>query len=158
MKAMQDIQPAMKKLQKDYKNNPQLLQQKMGELYKEAGVNPLAGCLPLFAQMPILMGMFYALRDLQYTGEPSFLWLPTLSMPDPYYILPVLSALTTFIQSKQSMPDTSSPQNKVMLYFMPIFIGYISFTFPAGLVLYWVVMNIMQIGQQALMNNKNAAA
>ena len=68
------------------------------------------------------------------------------------YILPVLSALTTFVQSKQTMPDTSSAQNKMMLYFMPLFIGYISFSFPAGLVLYWVVMNLMQIGQQALMN------
>lgn len=147
MKAMQDIQPAMKKLQKDYKNNPQLLQQKMGELYKEAGVNPLAGCLPLFAQMPILMGMFYALRDLQYTGEPSFLWLPTLSMPDPYYILPVLSALTTFIQQKQTTTEMNQ-QMKIMMIFMPIFIGWISLTFPAGLVLYWVTMNIMQILQQ----------
>lgn len=147
MKAMQEIQPAMKKLQKDYKNNPQLMQQKMGELYKEAGVNPLAGCLPLFAQMPILMGMFYALRDLQYTGEPSFLWLPTLSMPDPYYILPVLSALTTFIQQKQTTTDMNQ-QMKMMMIFMPIFIGWISLSFPAGLVLYWVTMNIMQILQQ----------
>ena len=147
MKAMQEIQPAMKKLQKDYKNNPQLMQQKMGELYKEAGVNPLAGCLPLFAQMPILMGMFYALRDQQYTGEPSFLWLPTLSMPDPYYILPVLSALTTFIQQKQTTTDMNQ-QMKMMMIFMPIFIGWISLSFPAGLVLYWVTMNIMQILQQ----------
>ena len=88
----------------------------------------------------------------------NFLWIQNISQPDPLFILPVLSALTTFIQSKQSMPDTSSPQNKIMLYFMPVFIGYISFTFPAGLVLYWVVMNLMQIGQQALMNNKTSAA
>ena len=97
--------------------------------------------------MPILMGMFYALRDLQYTGEPSFLWLPTLSMPDPYYILPVLSALTTFIQQKQTTTDMNQ-QMKMMMIFMPIFIGWISLSFPAGLVLYWVTMNIMQILQQ----------
>lgn len=82
--------------------------------------------------------------------------MESIAQPDPYYILPVLSALTTFIQSKQTMPaDTgNNPQGKVMLYFMPLFIGYISFKFPAGLVLYWVVMNIMQIAQQAFLNRK----
>lgn len=64
--------------------------------------------------------------------------------------------MTTFIQSKQTMPDTGNPQNKIMLYFMPLFIGYISLTFPAGLVLYWVIMNIMQIGQQFLMERAAA--
>lgn len=157
-KAMMELQPKMKVVQEKYKNDKMLLNQKMAELYKEQGVNPLAGCLPLLVQMPIMIGIFYGIRDFAYVGPTDFLWMENISLPDPYYILPVLSALTTFIQSKQSMPDTSSPQNKVMLYFMPIFIGYISFTFPAGLVLYWVVMNIMQIGQQALMNNKNAAA
>lgn len=157
-KAMMELQPKMKAVQEKYKNDKVLLNQKMAELYKEQGVNPLAGCLPLLVQMPIMIGIFYGIRDFAYVGPTDFLWMENISLPDPYYILPVLSALTTFIQSKQSMPDTSSPQNKVMLYFMPIFIGYISFTFPAGLVLYWVVMNIMQIGQQALMNNKNAAA
>ena len=147
MKAMQELSPKMKKIQEKYKDNPQVMQQKVGALYKEAGVNPLAGCLPLLIQMPILMGMFYALRDLQYTGEPSFLWLPTLSMPDPYYILPVLSALTTFIQQKQTTTDMNQ-QMKMMMIFMPIFIGWISLSFPAGLVLYWVTMNIMQILQQ----------
>ena len=157
-KAMMELQPKMKAVQEKYKNDKMLLNQKMAELYKEQGVNPLAGCLPLLVRMPIMIGIFYGIRDFAYVGPTDFLWMENISLPDPYYILPVLSALTTFIQSKQSMPDTSSPQNKVMLYFMPIFIGYISFTFPAGLVLYWVVMNIMQIGQQALMNNKNAAA
>lgn len=69
MKAMQELQPALKKLQKDYKNNPQLLQQKMAELYKESGVNPLAGCLPLLIQMPILMGVYYTLYGYNYTGN-----------------------------------------------------------------------------------------
>ena len=137
----------MKKLQTQYKNNPQLLQKEMGKLYKESGVNPVAGCLPLFAQMPILMGMFYALRDLTYTGDPHFLWLETLSNPDPYYILPVLSALTTFIQQKQTTAEVNQ-QMKMMMIIMPIFIGWISLNFPAGLVLYWATMNIMQILQQ----------
>ena len=155
--AMMELQPKMKAVQERYKNDKVLLNQKMAELYKEQGINPLAGCLPLLVQMPIMIGIFYGIRDFEYVGPNSFLWMQNISLPDPYYILPVLSALTTFIQSKQSMPDTSSPQNKVMLYFMPLFIGYISFTFPAGLVLYWVVMNLMQIAQQALMNKKKVA-
>ena len=157
-KAMSAMQPKMKALQEKYKNDKVMLNQKLSELYKQEGVNPLAGCLPLLVQMPILIGIFYGIRDFQYAGPSSFLWMKSIADPDPYYILPVLSALTTFIQSKQSMPDTSSAQNKIMLYFMPIFIGYISFQFPAGLVLYWVIMNLMQIGQQALMNNKTSAA
>lgn len=150
MKAMQELQPEMKKLQEKYKNKPQEMQQKLAALYKEKGVNPLAGCLPLLAQMPILIGIFYAIRDYDYgMVAPSFLWLQNLSDTDPYYILPVLSALTTFIQQKQTMTQTAdNPQMKMMLFFMPLFIGWISMTFPSGLVLYWVVSNIMQILQQ----------
>ena len=147
MKGMQDLQPKMKKLQEQYKNNPQLMQQKIGELYKEAGVNPLAGCLPLIIQMPILMGMFYALQNFSYTGTPGFMWLPTLSDPDPLYILPVLSALTTFLQQKQTTTEMNQ-QMKIMMTVMPLFIGWISLNFPSGLVLYWVTMNIVQITQQ----------
>ena len=156
-KAMSAMQPKMKALQEKYKNDKVMLNQKLSELYKQEGVNPLAGCLPLLVQMPILIGIFYGIRDFQYAGPSSFLWMKSIADADPYYILPVLSALTTFIQTKQTMPATSdggagAAQGKVMLYFMPIFIGYISISFPAGLVLYWVVMNIMQILQQLLMD------
>lgn len=151
-KAMMAMQPKMKAIQEKYKNDKQRLNMELANLYKQENVNPLAGCLPLLVQMPIMIGIFYGIRDFHYVGSANFLWIQSISNPDPMYILPVLSALTTFVQSKQTMPDTSSAQNKMMLYFMPLFIGYISFSFPAGLVLYWVVMNLMQIGQQALMN------
>jgi len=157
-KSMMELQPKMKAIQEKYKNDKVLLNQKLAELYKEQGINPLAGCLPLLVQMPIMIGIFYGIRDFNYVGPTNFLWMQNISQPDPLFILPVLSALTTFIQSKQSMPDTSSAQNKIMLYFMPFFIGYISFKFPAGLVLYWVIMNLMQIGQQVLMERKTSAA
>lgn len=147
MKAMQDMQPEMKKLQEKHKKNPEVLQKEMAKLYKESGVNPLAGCLPLVAQMPILMGMFYALRDFNYVGDPQFLWMSSLSNADPFYILPVLSALTTFIQQKQTSAEMNQ-QTKMMMIFMPLFIGWISCTFPSGLVIYWVVSNLMQILQQ----------
>ena len=164
MKAMQTLQPKLKKLQEKYKDNPQLMQQKLATLYKDAGVNPLAGCLPMLIQMPILMGMYYALFNFDYGGaEPSFLWLPSLSQTDPMYILPVLSALTTFLQTKMSMME-GTPQTKAITIIMPLFIGWISLNFPAGLVLYWVTMNVVQIIQQwwlsrneEINNNKEAA-
>ena len=149
MKAMQEIAPKMKKIQEKYKDNPQVMQQKVAAMYQEAGVNPLAGCLPLLVQMPILMGMYYSLYNLEYPSADAaqFLWLPSLSEADPYYILPILNVLTTFYQTRQTS-DMSNPQMKMMMLIMPLFIGFISINFPSGLVLYWVVMNICQILQQ----------
>ena len=149
MKAMQELSPKMKKLQEKYKDNPQVMQQKVGALYKEAGVNPLAGCLPLIIQMPILMGMYYALYNFTYPSPEAaqFLWLPSMSESDPLYILPVLSAFTTFLQQKMTTTEMNQ-QMKVMMVVMPLFIGWISLTFPSGLVLYWVTMNVVQIAQQ----------
>ena len=148
MKAMQTLSPKMKKIQEKYKDNPQMLQQKMMALYKDSGVNPLAGCLPLLIQMPILMGMYYALFNFHFEdGKDVFFWLPSLSQPDPLYILPVLSALTTYLMQKQTAAEVT-PQMKMMMVFMPLFIGFISLNFPSGLVLYWVTMNVVQIVQQ----------
>ena len=150
MKAMQELSPKMKKIQEKYKDNPQMMQQKIGALYKDAGVNPLAGCLPLLIQMPILMGMYYSLYNFNYPTPESayFLWMTSMSDPDPLYILPVLSALTTFLQQKMTTTDSNNPQMKVMMFIMPLFIGWISINFPSGLVLYWVTMNVVQIVQQ----------
>ena len=149
MKAMQELSPKMKKIQEKYKDNPQVMQQKVGALYKEAGVNPLAGCLPLVIQMPILMGMYDALYNFSYPSPEAaqFLWLPSMSEADPLYILPVLSAFTTFLQQKMTTTEMNQ-QMKIMMTVMPIFIGWISLTFPSGLVLYWVTMNVVQIAQQ----------
>ena len=148
MKAMSELQPKMKALQEKYKDDKVKLQSEISNLYKVSGVNPLSGCLPLVVQMPILIAIFYAIRDYQYAGSTTFLWLASLADPDPTYVLPVISAATTFVQSLQTMPDTSSAQNKMMLYFMPVFIGYISLQFSAGLVLYWIITNLVQILQQ----------
>ena len=124
MRAMQELQPQMKKIQEKYKDKPQEMQMKIANLYKDAGVNPLAGCLPLLIQMPILMGMYYALYNFDY-GEvaPTFLWLPSLSEPDPIYVLPVLSALTTFLQQKMTTTEMTQ-QMKIMMTIMPVFIGW----------------------------------
>lgn len=170
MKAMTDIQPKMKALQEKYKDNKEKLSKEMAELYKSAGVNPLAGCLPLIVQMPVLIAIFYAIKEYNYVGDTGFLWLKTLTFVDPtkeasftnpsdqFYIIPMLSALTTYIQQKQTMTDSSNAQNKMMMIFMPIFIGYITITFPAGLGIYWVVGNLVQIAQQWWMYRKPAVA
>ncbi|MCQ2381158.1 MAG: YidC/Oxa1 family membrane protein insertase [Acidaminococcaceae bacterium] len=155
MKDMMKIQPMMDEIRTKYKDDKERMNYELANLYKKMHINPLSGCLPLLIQFPIMIGIFYGIRDFQYVGPANFLWMETISNPDPWYVLPVLSALTTFITSKQSMPSPGagkSPLNtKMMTYFMPLFIGYISISFPAGLVLYWVVMNLMQIAQQTLM-------
>lgn len=165
MKKMQDLQPKMKAIQDKYKDNKELLQQKMMEFYKENNFNPLAGCLPLLAQMPILIAIFYAIREFEYLVTPAFLYLENIANPDPFYVLPVISAVTTWITTKQSQAGSPSSegaaaqQQKIMLWFMPAFIGYISLSFPAGLVLYWSMNNIIQIAQQGwLMRQDNKKA
>ena len=157
MKAMQRIQPQMQKIQEKYKNNPQVMQQKLMELYQKEGANPMSGCLPMLIQMPILMGMYYTLYSFDYGGAaPSFLWLPSLSETDPLYVLPLLSAATTYLTSKTMQSSNANAnqnsQMKILTYMMPIFIGWISLNFPSGLVLYWVTMNVVQIAQQLWMN------
>ncbi len=147
MKAMQELGPKIKELQEKHKDDKIIQQQKIAALYKTAGVNPLAGCLPLLIQMPFLASIFYAIRDFGYVSQPSFLWIKTLAGTDPLYLLPLLAAVTTYVSSRQTMTD-SSQQNKMMLVVMPLFIGYMTLRFPAGLGLYWVVSNLVQIVQQ----------
>lgn len=156
MKGMQELQPRIQELQKKYKKDPQKLQMEMGKLYQEVGVNPLSGCLPMLIQMPFLIAIFYALKSYEYDpAHMSFLWLPSLGQTDPLYILPIMSAISTFIMQKQTMmrnaTGAAASQQKVMLVFMPLFIGYISLKFPSGLVIYWVFSNIFQMLQQFMM-------
>jgi YidC/Oxa1 family membrane protein insertase len=154
MKEMAFIQPKMKELQEKYKGNPEKLNKEMADLYKNHKINPLAGCLPLLVQMPFLIAIFYAIQGYQYVGEPGFLWLSSLAAPDPTYVLPVLSAATTYLQTKLFTAPEQQEQQKMMLIFMPIFILWISLSFPAGLVLYWVVGNVVQIVQQYYLYKK----
>lgn len=147
MKAMRELGPKLKELQEKNKDDKIKSQEEVARMYKEAGVNPLAGCLPLAIQMPFLSGIFYAIRNFSYVSQPKFLWIKTLSGTDPLYILPVLAGLTTYISSQQTLTD-SSQQNKMVLLFMPFMIGYMTLKFPSGLGLYWVVGNIIQIIQQ----------
>ena len=164
MKAVQEIQPKVKALQEKYKDNKEKLQSEIADLYKANKVNPLSGCLPLIVQMPLLMGIFFAIKEYQYQGPTKFLWIESLQQgtslsdpSDPFFIIPLLCAVTTYVQQKQTTTELTQ-QNKMMLIFMPVFIGYITITFPAGLGIYWVVSNLVQILQQWFMNRKTTTA
>lgn len=164
MKRMQEIQPKLKALQDKYKNDKEKLNQKMMELYKEHNYNPASGCLPMLVQFPILIGLFRVLQNPKLYVFPegtyenvlqNFLWLPNLGNPDPYYILPVLAALTTYLSTKMISAKSGGDQTqKTMNMIMPIFIGWISIRFPSGLALYWVISNAFQMAQQAVIMNK----
>lgn len=152
MKAMQAIQPEIQKIQKKYRNDPAMMRQEMGRLYKEHNASPMAGCLPLLIQMPFLIAMYYAIQGFNYDPlHAGFLWIESLASEDGTYILPVLSAASTFLVSWQTTPKDAPGNQKTMLFMMPLMIGWMSLHFPSGLVIYWVVSNIYQFFQQLIM-------
>ena len=119
------------------------------ELYQEHKVNPLGGCLPMLIQLPILWAFFRVLRVIPSGDVSVFLGIWELSQPDPYYVLPLLAAGTTYLQSRMTATD---PSQKSMLIVMPIMIGIFSLSFPSGLVVYWITSNLFSIAQQAWIN------
>ena len=157
---MQEVQPKLEYLQKKYKNNPEKMNEEVMKLYKEYNVNPMSGCLPLLIQMPILIGLFGALR--QYDFDPiehaTFFWIPNLADKDPLFILPVLVAATMFLQQKISMATTpqaaENPTMKTMLYVMPAMMLFVCWSMPSGLCLYWAFFSILSIVQQFFMNKQ----
>ncbi len=162
MKKMQEVQPQIAAAQAKYKKNPQKSQQVLMEIYKENNINPMAGCLPLLIQMPILIALFQALRTFQYSDiGAGFFWVAHLRDPDPI-ILPIIVAATTYLQTKISAPpstgnSSAASTQKMMLYFMPLMIGYMSTKFPAGLSLYWIWFNIFGTLQQMFINRQKPA-
>lgn len=159
-KSMQAIQPQMMELRKKYSSKDQKTVQKLNEetmkLYQQHGVNPLSGCLPIFIQMPILIAFYHAIMRTAEIKSHSFLWVQ-LGHHDPYYILPILAGLTTFIQQKVSMTTSTmegpaAQQMKIMLYVMPIMILVFAVKLPSALALYWVVGNTFMILQTIFVN------
>lgn len=171
-KKMQELQPKLQELQKKYKDDKEKLAQAQMELYREAGVNPLGGCLPLLIQFPIWIGLYQSIAQTLAAGplqllnlsnniykslpwlsslvpvKNTFLWLD-LGKPDPLYILPVLVVATTWFQQKVMSPPSSDPQsasmNQSMQVMFPLMLGFFSLQFPSGLALYFVVSNIVGI-------------
>lgn len=151
MAAMQKVQPRMQELQKKFKDDPKKLQKEMMDLYRSEGVNPLGGCLPVVLKIPFFLALFFALQSKEFlalvgAGE-RFLWIVDIAKADPTYILAGLIGVTTWL-SQKSMPSAPG-QGQAMLWMMPIFITFISVSFPAGVQLYWVISNLMGWVQQA---------
>ncbi len=148
---MQAVAPLLKQVQERYKNEPERLQREMMKLYKEHNVNPFGGCLPMLLPMPVLFALFFVFANtIEFRGV-AFLWLPDLSRPDPFYIIPIVMGLSMFVLSKVGqigMPP--NPQTKMMLYFMPAFLTLLFLNFASGLNLYYAVSNIFSIPQQYL--------
>ncbi|MDX1583196.1 MAG: membrane protein insertase YidC, partial [Thermoanaerobaculia bacterium] len=158
MKRMQKIQPKMNAIRDKYrkaKTDPEQKQKmnlEMMELYKKEGINPMGGCLPILLQLPILWAFYILLSHaIELRGEPWILWITDLSAKDPYYITPILMTITMFIQ-QWITPTAADPMQRKIFLAMPIIFGWIFKEFPSGLVLYWLVQNLLTILQQGLMN------
>ncbi len=154
------VQPLMKEIQEKYKNEPQRLQQEMMKLYKEHKVNPLGGCLPMLLPFPILIALFFVFRDtIEFRGV-SFFWLPDLSQPDPFYIIPVLMGASIFLLqwiSQRAMPQ-ANPQMKMMMWIMPVMMIVLFLNFASGLNLYYATMNLASLPQQLYLAKERRAA
>jgi YidC/Oxa1 family membrane protein insertase len=163
MSRMKEIQPRLKELQEQHKGNPQQLQKEMMQLYKKHGVNPLGGCLPILLQMPILIGLFMSLNSAAFkeqvasAGQLSFLWIQDITMHHPQVweavvkdwtivILPLLVGLSTYLTQK--FMGNTDPKMAPLMTFMPLMMIFISFSLPAGVLLYWAVSNFISAWQQ----------
>lgn len=158
-KAMQAIQPQLDALKQKYSSKDQATQAKLQQetmaLFQQHGVNPLSGCLPMLIQMPILIAFYQAILRTPEIANHTFLWFD-LGEPDPYFILPILAAVTTYLQSKLSAmgQDPNSPaaqQMKIMMWVMPIMILIFALNLPAALSMYWVVGNVFGCIQTYMM-------
>jgi YidC/Oxa1 family membrane protein insertase len=159
MAKMKAVTPRLMKLRELYANDKAKLNQAMMELYKTEKINPLGGCLPILVQIPVFIALYWVLlASVEMRNAPWVGWITDLSVPDPYFILPIVMAITMFIQTKLNPPPPDPIQAKVMMA-MPIVFSVFFFFFPAGLVLYWLVNNVLSIAQQwAVMRQIERAA
>ena len=156
MRAMQDLKPEMDRLRAKYKDNRQKQQEELMKLYQERKVNPLGGCFPLLIQMPIFITMYYVIRSFDQT-HPSFssggiLWFKDLTVADPYYILPVLSAVTMLAASEITSKNVD-PQQRWLMRLLPVVFTIFLLNFPAGLFMYWITSNLVTLVQNYLIYN-----
>jgi YidC/Oxa1 family membrane protein insertase len=158
-KAMQELSPKIKELQKKYGKDRARASQETMALYQQYGVNPMAGCLPMLIQIPIFWGLYRAIYNLsnENVGEwaHGFLWLHDLSSPDPWKLLPILAGIFQFVQSRMmrpaNMPKTDDPQQQimnVMMNFMPLMVVLFGWSFASGPVIYWVTQSLFSVVQQ----------
>jgi YidC/Oxa1 family membrane protein insertase len=152
MARMKEVQPRLLAMKEQYKGEPQKLNQAMMEMYRKEKINPLGGCLPVVIQIPVFISLYWVLlSSVEMRNAPWIGWIQDLSVPDPYYILPIIMAASMFVQTKLNPTPPDPIQAKVMMY-MPLVFSVMFFFFPAGLVLYWVVNNLLSIAQQWQIN------
>jgi YidC/Oxa1 family membrane protein insertase len=148
------VTPKMQAIREKYKGDPAKMNQATMELYKTEKINPLGGCLPILVQMPVFIALYWVLQaSAEMRGAPWMGWIQDLTAPDPYFILPVLYAISMYITTKLN-PAPADPIQAKMMLFMPLAFSVMFVFFPSGLVLYWVVNNILSIGQQWVITKK----
>lgn len=149
MKKMQKLQPELAKVKERHKDDPQAVQKATMELFKKHGANPIGGCLPMLAQFPIFIAFYNVLRNsVELVEAPFFGWIQDLSMKDPYYVLPVLMAVSMFAQQKLMPTATADPTQQKVMMFMPLIFGFMMSELPSGLTLYIFISTIFGIIQQ----------
>ncbi len=158
MKKLQKLQPMMNDLKEKYKKEPQRMQKEMMKIYKTHKVNPMGGCLPMVVQIPIFFALYKVLLvAIELRGAPFILWIHDLSAKDPYYVLPIVMGATMFLQQKMT-PTTMDPRQAKIMMFMPVIFTFMFLNFSSGLVLYWLVSNVLSILQQIYVNKKAEVA
>ncbi len=154
MKSMQKLQPEMQKLRDKYKNDKERLNKEMMQLYKTHSVNPLGGCLPMIVQIPVFFALYQVLlNSIALRHAPFAFWLTDLAAKDPYYITPILMGASMFVQQKMT-PTTADPMQAKIFMMMPIVFTFMFLNFPSGLVIYWLVNNLLTILQQYFIHRK----
>ena len=157
MARMKEVTPRMKALQDRYKDDKQRLNQAMMELYRTEKINPVGGCFPIMLQIPVFLALYWVLQgSVELRGAPWILWVHDLAMPDPWFVLPLLMAITMFLQILLN-PKPTDPMQARMMYIMPLVFSVMFFIFASGLVLYWLTNNILSILQQWWINKTIAA-
>ena len=157
MAVMKKIQPEMQAIQKRYKEDPKKMNQEVMDLYKRHGTNPLGGCLPMLLQIPVFFALFTALRN-SWTlhGAPFIFWIKDLSAKDPYYVLPVVMGGIMLLQQHLTPQASSDPAQAAMMKWMPVIFTFMFLSFPAGLVMYWLINSIWGFAQNMYLKNKMA--
>ena len=154
MARMKAVNPKVMEMRERYKDKPQQMQQEMMRIYREEKVNPLGGCLPIFAQMPFFIALYWVLlSSVEMRNAPWIGWITDLSAKDPYFILPLLMTATSLFQTWLN-PTPADPVQAKMMWIMPLVFSIMFFFFPAGLVLYWLTNNILSIAQQYMINKQ----
>jgi YidC/Oxa1 family membrane protein insertase len=151
MNEMRKLQPEVEKLKAQLGADREKMNLAVMQLYQKHKVNPLGGCLPMLLQMPIWFSLYAALQTSVELYQEHFLWIHDLTLKDPYYVLPLLMGVSSFLMQKLSPQPADNSQAKMMLYFFPIFFTFLMINVPAGLTLYIFVNNVMSIVQQQVM-------